>query len=109
MNENSLEYIFTKTPETFCFRLLYWDMSSTPANIGWGVDAPQCKGLDFEILGTRSKRKKLFTVDAVYPVSQLPEMNQHSIVKLVRALREGARIATGLDVEGIFANIIDWE
>lgn len=104
-----LEDKLTNTPETYCFRLLYWELPATPANIGWGVGLPCERILNFQILGTRAKRKKRFTVDAIYPLSELPEMNHHAIVQLVRALRVGAEDALGVEVDGIVANIIDWE
>lgn len=95
-------------PDTLRVSLLYWFCPSTPANLSWGVELPNCYRIGFEVIGTKGVRSAKFTVDAVYPSSPLPYMNTNAKVQLVKALKEATTCATGMEVNGLSQDIIDW-
>ena len=70
---------------------------------------PHCREVGFDLVGVPSPRMKKFTVDAIYPNEPLPPMNPSAIAQLVKALRSSAVDRIGLPVDGIVADIIDWE
>ena len=95
-------------PDTLRVSLLYWYVPSTPANLSWGVEPPNCYRIGFELVGTKGVRTSKFTVDAVYPITPLPEMNTNAKVRLVKALKVAAGAAIGMDINGLSQDIIDW-
>tara|TARA_R110002020_G_scaffold175593_2_gene367546 strand:- start:1351 stop:1728 length:378 start_codon:yes stop_codon:yes gene_type:complete len=98
----------TAQPTTFGLQLVFWYLPSTTANMAWSTDPPESWTVALSVLGVRSPRGTRMDVQAVFPETPLPKMNNSSKSLFIRALKAKAVEELGVPVTGVSRDVIDW-
>ena len=77
--------------------------------MGWGI-TPLAHGvIHLDVLGVWSSRKVRIDIQAVFPKSRLPKMNDSAKTIFIKALKQAIENEVGVPVNGLARGIIDWD